>query len=234
LDKGKPRIESERQSLSYICVQFLKSGMKNLQNILLGILTVSVAFLIYKQFATGAGEDGTTNQKSAEAKKTILIKPDSGQVFGAVAFVNTDTLLEKFENFKKMRQNFEKRSAVAESEIGGRLRALESEYLEMQKKVQSGTMTETLIKDAEQTLMRKQQELAQLRDQKSGQLMEEEKNLSKKLNDQIFDYMQEYAPANGFKYILGYTRGGGILYAADSLDITQSVLEGLNEKYRGK
>jgi len=83
--------------------------MKNLQNILLGILTVSVAFLIYKQFATGPGEDGTTNQKSTEAKKTIYIKPDSGKAFGAVAFVNTDTLLEKFENFKKMRQNFEKR-----------------------------------------------------------------------------------------------------------------------------
>ena len=176
----------------------------------------------------------TSGSKSPGTKKPITFKPDTGTTFGAVAFVNTDTLLSKFESFRKMRTSFEKRSAMAESEIGGRMRALEGEYMETQKKVQAGTMTETLIKDAEQTLMRKQQDLAQLREQKTGQLMEEEKNLSKKLNDQIFDYMQEYAPAHGFKYVLGYTRGGGILYAADSLDITESVLEGLNEKYRGK
>ena len=61
-----------------------------------------------------------------------------------------------------------------------------------------------------------------------------EKNLSIKLNDQIHDFMMEYGPAHGLKYVLGYTRGGGILYATDSLDITDHVLEGLNEKYRGK
>jgi outer membrane protein len=153
---------------------------------------------------------------------------------GAVAFVNTDTLLNKFESFKAMRQGFEKKSMQAENELATRMRALESEYMDVQKKIQAGTMTETLIKDAEQTLGRKQQELAMLREERTGQLMEEEKNLSKKLNDQIFDYMQEFAPVHGFKYVLGYTRGGGILYAADSLDITASVLEGLNSKYGKK
>jgi outer membrane protein len=133
-----------------------------------------------------------------------------------------------------MRQAFENKSVQAENELAGRMRALESEYMEVQKKIQAGTMTETLIKDAEQSLGRKQQELAMLREQKTGQLMEEEKNLSKKLNDQIFDYMQEYAPAHGLKYVLGYTRGGGILYAADSLDITPAVLDGLNRKYGKK
>jgi outer membrane protein len=67
-----------------------------------------------------------------------------------------------------------------------------------------------------------------------GQLMEEEKRLSDRLNDQIFNYMQDYAPRHGLKYVLGYTRGGGILYAADSLDITPAILDGLNEKYQGK
>ena len=46
--------------------------------------------------------------------------------------------------------------------------------MDVQKKIQAGTMTESLIKDAEQTLGRKQQELAMLREQRSNQLMEEE------------------------------------------------------------
>lgn len=207
--------------------------MQTIQNALLGLLTVAVAFLMFKQFSgTDAGAIRPTPQTSEP--KTVVIQPDTNNTYGAVAFVNTDTLLYKFESFKAMRASFEKRSLQAENELQTRSQALQQEYMEIQKKVQSGVMTENLIKDAEQTLMRKQQELEQLRDTKTGSLMEEEKNLSKKLNDQIHDFMKEYAPAHGLKYVLGYTRGGGILYAADSLDITPSVLDGLNKKYKGK
>ena len=206
--------------------------MKNIQTIINALLGAAVLFLLYGRFFSN-GESIESGQSTAK-KRTMVLAADSGNKMGAVAFVNTDTLLQKFESFKKMRESFEKKSIQAENELGGQMRALESEYMDVQKKIQAGTMTETLIKDAEQTLGRKQQELAMLREQRSNQLMEEEKNLSKKLNDQIFDYMQEYAPAHGLKYVLGYTRGGGILYAADSLDITPAVLEGLNSKYAGK
>jgi outer membrane protein len=211
--------------------------MRFIQTGLLAFLTLAVLFLLYREFTgRGSGEDGfqPSGEEARGSVRAIRLEADSANRFGAVAFVNTDTLLERFENFRSMRGAFEARSMQAEREIGNRMRALETEYMEVQKKIQAGTMTETLIKDAEQTLMRKQQELARLKDERTAQLMEEEKNLSKKLNDQIFDYMQDYAPAHGLKYVLGYTRGGGILYAADSLDITGAVLEGLNRKYKSK
>lgn len=207
--------------------------MKNLQTSLNIVFAIGILFLLYLHFfSDGVSGPQEAGKQKASAPRVIL--PDSGNTMGAVAFVNTDTLLNKFESFKTMRQGFERKSMQAENELATRMRALESEYMDVQKKIQAGTMTETLIKDAEQTLGRKQQELAMLREERTGQLMEEEKNLSKKLNDQIFDYMQEFAPVHGFKYVLGYTRGGGILYAADSLDITASVLEGLNSKYGKK
>lgn len=206
--------------------------MKNIQTILNITFGLAILALLYLHFFSGSRSGSEENKVSKGPQ--IKLKPDSGNTMGAVAFVNTDTLLDKFESFRSMRAAFENKSTQAENELAGRMRSLENEYMEVQKKIQAGTMTETLIKDAEQTLGRKQQELAMLREQRTGQLMEEEKNLSKKLNDQIFDYMQEYAPAHGLKYVLGYTRGGGILYAADSLDITSAVLEGLNSKYKGK
>lgn len=207
--------------------------MKNFQNVAIAVLSLAVAFLFFKQFNPGQNPENQTEEPS-KPKQTILLKPDTSNAFGSVAFVNTDSLLEKFESFKRMRSGFEKKSTMAENDIANRMRTLEAEYIEVQKKIQSGVMTETLIKDAEQSLMRKQQELAMLREQKTSQLVEEEKALTKKLNDQIFDYMQEYAPQHGLKYVLGYTRGGGILYAADSLDITGAVLEGLNNRYNSK
>lgn len=208
--------------------------MKNLQNIAIAVLSVAVIFLLYKQFSADPTPVEGAPEKGAVAEKKIVLAPDSNNKFGAVAFVNTDTLLEQFDSFRKMRASFEKKREQAERELGSKAQALENEYMEVQRKIQAGTMTETLIKDAEQTLMQKQQSLAMLREQRMNQLMEEEKNLSTRLNDQIFDYMQDYAPAHGLKYVLGYTRGGGILYAADSLDITSAVLQGLNTRYKGK
>jgi outer membrane protein len=206
--------------------------MKNIQTILNIVFGLAILLLLFLRFFPSREDTGSSS--SAVRKPVLKLVPDSGNQMGAVAFVNTDTLLDKFESFRSMRAAFESKSTQAENELAGRMRSLETEYMEVQKKIQAGTMTETLIKDAEQSLGRKQQELAMLREQRSGQLMEEEKNLSKKLNDQIFDYMQEYAPAHGLKYVLGYTRGGGILYAADSLDITDAVLDGLNRKYGKK
>jgi outer membrane protein len=208
--------------------------MKNLQNIAIGLLSVAVVFLLYKQFTDQPSIEVAPGAPTPKESKKFVLAPDSTNKFGAVAFVNTDTLLEQFDSFKKMRASFEKKRDQAERELGTKAQALENEYIEVQRKIQAGTMTETLIKDAEQTLMQKQQSLAMLREQRMNQLMEEEKNLSTRLNDQIFDYMQDYAPAHGLKYVLGYTRGGGILYAADSLDITSAVLQGLNSRYKGK
>jgi outer membrane protein len=43
--------------------------------------------------------------------------------------------------------------------------------------------------------------------------------------------MQEYAKEKGIDIILSYTRGGAMWYATDAIDVTQSVIEGLNKKY---
>jgi outer membrane protein len=37
-----------------------------------------------------------------------------------------------------------------------------------------------------------------------------------------------------YNFVLGYQKGGGILYANDSLDITREVVVGLNNEYKSK
>ena len=43
-----------------------------------------------------------------------------------------------------------------------------------------------------------------------------------------------FALDRNYEFILGYQKGGGILLANDSLDITQQILEGLNKKYEAE
>jgi outer membrane protein len=54
------------------------------------------------------------------------------------------------------------------------------------------------------------------------------------LNDvylQVQEFMKDYAKENGIDLILSHTRGGAIWYATDAIDVTASVVEGLNKKY---
>jgi outer membrane protein len=43
--------------------------------------------------------------------------------------------------------------------------------------------------------------------------------------------MKIYAESNKVELILSYTRGGAVWYATDALDITPSIIEGLNKEY---
>ena len=51
------------------------------------------------------------------------------------------------------------------------------------------------------------------------------------LTTKIHDYLKQYNKDKHYDYILGFQRGGGILYAQTELDITQEILKGMNEEY---
>ena len=78
--------------------------------------------------------------------------------------------------------------------------------------------------------MRKQQGLMQERDNLLDKLKEEEAALTDSIHNDLMTYLKEFNKSNKFDFILGYSRGGGILFANDSLDITKKVIEGINKK----
>lgn len=153
---------------------------------------------------------------------------------GQIAFVNTDTLFEKYELFKNIKGQLEKKNRTLETDLDNRLRKLENEMIEAQQRAQAGGYTPNQMRDKEQEMMRKQQELAEYKASQAEKLMEEERKLNKQLMDAIKKYMNSYGPENNLNYVLGYSEGGGILYAVDSLDITKQVLQGLNKQYKQK
>jgi outer membrane protein len=50
----------------------------------------------------------------------------------------------------------------------------------------------------------------------------------------LSSYLKEYNKGKNYTFILGYQKGGGILFANDSLDITREVLDGLNKEFESK
>jgi outer membrane protein len=106
--------------------------------------------------------------------------------------------------------------------------------MDYQNKVQKGLVTRREAAELEQQLMGEQQSLLQLRDQLTLQLQEEEQVSNRKLINAIMEYLKEYNSELNYQFIFSNSFGDNVLFANDQLDITYTVLPGLNEKYRAE
>ncbi|MCK5703590.1 MAG: hypothetical protein KAI29_20675, partial [Cyclobacteriaceae bacterium] len=59
----------------------------------------------------------------------------------------------------------------------------------------------------------------------------EEAKMNADLYGKVSDYLRDYGLNKNLQLVLTYTKGSGVLYANDSLDITDQIIVGLNEKY---
>ena len=86
----------------------------------------------------------------------------------------------------------------------------------------------------EAALQRKQQELMAYRDRAVQQLADEEQKKNEELYSQIQAYLKRINHQNEYDFVLGYTKGGGILFADTTLDATKQIIAGLNKDYQAK
>jgi outer membrane protein len=82
--------------------------------------------------------------------------------------------------------------------------------------------------------MRKEQDLRLFSENAAAKLQEDQSKFNEQLFDKVSKYLKEHTKEKSYKIVFNFTKGSGILYANDSLDITQEVLEGLNKQYKEK
>jgi len=190
--------------------------MKN--NILLiwnVLLTLLVAIVLLIQFA------GPKTAKPDAAAQT----DDDGL---NIVFVNADSLLEKFTEFKLQQDSLAAKEKDIDTRLRSRGQALEKEYTAAQAKIQQGLMTPNQVAQEEQRLMAKQQKLMEDQERLTKELMDETEALNKKLEERVKAVLREVRDESGYDYILSYGPGTGVLMVNDSLDVTEVVLGKLN------
>ncbi len=196
--------------------------MKNISLILNAVLILAVGALYYLHFSSG---------------KTSFSDPSSGNTISQdlrgmnIVYINIDTLLNNYDYFHDMQDEFADKQSELEAELNLRGRQYESSAMDYQNKVQRGLVTRREAAEMEQQLMQEQQSLLQLRDEMSMQLAEEEQVRNRRLINRIMEYLEEYNQDYNYQFIFSNSFGDNVLYANERLDITKSVLAGLNEQY---
>ncbi len=186
--------------------------MKNISLTLNVILLAAVGYLYYKVFSN--------------TEKTVMTHQSLPE--SSIVFVNSDSLLDHYDFFNEMKVRMEHKHDSVEALLKAYAGRLESEVQLYQK--QAIGMTDMEKQQKEEGLMQKQQELMQLKENMMGMLAEEEGQLNDSIHNNLVEYLREFNKGRRYNFIFGYQKGGGILLANDSLDITNAVIEGLNIK----
>jgi len=182
------------------------------------VLAAAVAFLYYLHFSS----------KSADN-----VSPVAGESPGGIqiAYINTDSLLSNYKFFEDMQNELAAKKSKAERQLITRGQSLQEEASSVEKRIQAGLLSNNQIKEAQQMLGQKEQELIAYRETIMAGLIEEEKVLNNRLYDSLTTYLKEYNKQKKYQYIFGYTKAGSILLADDKLDITEEIVKGLNDRY---
>jgi outer membrane protein len=188
--------------------------MKNLSLILNAILLVAVGYLFFENF-----------KKKAPAE---IIAPPSMQSSLKIAHVDRDTLFAKYEWLKKQLDAIEQRAQNAESSLVAKQQSLMKDAADLQQRYESGKMTPAEAQKEQQGLQQRGERLQQEQERLSKQLTDQTKKAQDDLMANLEAKLKTLSSQIGYDYILSYQRGGNILLANDSLDITKQLLQMLN------
>lgn len=189
--------------------------MKNLSLILNAVLLIAVGVLYYLHFTSSKSNAEQSNFASASDFK--------------IAYVNADSLLDKYEYIKASVEIMEAKKQKIESDYRKRAESLRGEFEAYQRNMNNMTIGQ--VRAVEEDLARKQQNLQLFEQSISQELMNDQARINKELYDRVTAFLKDYGKQRGLMVVLKFDPSSDLLYAYDSLDITKEVLEGLNAAY---
>jgi len=150
-----------------------------------------------------------------------------------IAYVNGDTILHRFEQFRKQADAMDAKQHEAEQALQAKGAALQNEIMDYQKKVQAGSLTPKEMQAHEKYLSSKQDAIMAERDKIAKAIMEETDVINKQLQAVLHKKLDEIKNRDGYDFILNAAEGGSVLSANEKYDITEEVIKMLNAEGTG-
>ncbi|MDR2384110.1 MAG: OmpH family outer membrane protein [Tannerella sp.] len=159
---------------------------------------------------------------------------DSGSYAGSllpIAYVNVDSLTQKYQYSIDLSEQIARKFENSHANLTEKLRKLQSEAVDFQRKVDTRSfLSEERALAEQQRLVKKQEDLQQLEAQLSKELGDEQLRLNEDLRKTIITQLKEFNKNKSYHIIFGNMRDD-ILYANDIYDITNEVIDFLNKNY---
>lgn len=185
-----------------------------MKKIVFAALVAAISMTACQQAQTG-------NTESADVEKHTVSAGD-------IAYVNAERVLMECELFKTEGNALREKTEKAQQSWANKERSLQNEAVQLQEKYQKGLIT-TRDAQAQQEALEKKAAAHQTNLQKEAQTLDEENFVfTNRMQDLLLRAVQEVNAGKQYKAVIN---ASALLDADESLDISDAVLEKMNELY---
>jgi outer membrane protein len=147
-----------------------------------------------------------------------------------IAYIMADSINKNYYYIEEMQATLKSEAETSEKIMQRNIAKIEKRFQELQKEV--NYMTPSQKQEAQKELGQMEQNAQVLRNELANDLAIKEAELQNIFFESINTYLEKYNKTAGYDFILSYNLGGQILNANDALNITEEILDGLNEDYK--
>lgn len=190
------------------------------------VLVFAVAALVF------ASCGGKKTEEEAEKPEVHVEMGDKLPI----GVVNVDSVLENYTLAAEANDALMSKQENARVELSQRAKALNNEMIEFQQKLENNAFLSRERAESEQNrLIKKQQQLEEFEQTKTQELMEEQQRLNKQIRDSIDAVVDDITATGEYHMILTTSSlNDNVLFCAPEYDITDKVVEMLNDRYKKK
>jgi len=185
------------------------------------VLLVAVGVLFYFHFKEVADHAGPKIDIKPTSKDSLVLRPLK------VAYVDLDSIEEKFSYFKQKQNEFDRKREDADRNLNAAANNLERERYQMAQK--GASLTQAEAETFQKEYQTKMQDLQHQHDENEQNFAVEKQKIMDDIQSKIKGFLDEYNKTKRYSFI--FTSGKGALnlfYEDTAYNITDEVISGLN------
>ena len=194
------------------------------------ILSIAVIILFWLHFSASKSQNKSQGEVIDSLAKNI--NTTQAQKESKIVYVNSDTLFEKYDYYRKVKQETEKKINGFEANYNQKQQLLAKDYNDYIDKAGSGLYTKDQSVKIEADLTKRKADLDYMEKQYPYLQDEAAKELAD-VQNRLYLFFKSFSTANNYSCVLTFnTRGEGALGINDELDVTKKVIDALNAEYQ--
>ncbi len=201
-----------------------QTGKKLKFSLLLNAILLLAVAVLYVLFFTGK-KDSTRAASQKEGVAGSEVK---------VGYVDSDSILVHYTLAIEKSKELAEKSKTLEAQLKSRQDQYEKDASYFQDQVSQNKLSEQSAQFIYNKLMEEQQKIYEMQNQFTSELSDLEMQVNLMLLDSVTSFLERYNRKLNFDYILGNNPGSNLLLKNPKYNITDQVIQGLNNEYAGK
>lgn len=146
-----------------------------------------------------------------------------------LVYVDINKLMDGYKRTAIEKSKFNEKAKIMKSNVDSLVMNWQNELKVYEKNRSS--MSQKELELTQEILTNKQTQINNYQQNVEKQIQEEDQKATKTVINDINEYIKEYGKENDYTIIFGASGSGNIMYATESSDLTEKVLEGLNKEF---